>query len=197
MSVMMGSSQVLCRPGNLSTKLGLIWTVPGQESYWDRSRESTSIVSRELKGVLTPTILPSRVIEPFSCLISVFRPDSISWSIEDLFLDVIAKTLLNSCLGAGLRTIPFAWATALPSSITLDAVSRSSGVSSTSPFLTRVMAELGLVAEFTMALVHSTPLILLLITVEKPALRNILPIARHRSECLPFISPTQVVPFPV
>src|SRR5438132_519635 len=80
---------------------------------------------QDLNGVLTPALLPSRVIEPFSCIISVFRPASISWSIEDLFLDVIAKTFSNIRLGAGLRAIPFAQATAVPSSITLEAISRS------------------------------------------------------------------------
>src|SRR5207245_11227463 len=103
---------------------------------------------------------------------------------------VKAKVLVSRRFGEGLRKIPLALATSMPSSITLSEISRSSVVLCSSPFLTRAIAAMGLIAEFTMVFAQSTPWMLLLIAVGQPAARKALPISTHLSESLHLILPS-------
>src|SRR5712692_210706 len=120
-----------------------------------------------------------------------------SRSMEDLLRAVEERTCEISLLGSGLRETPTSRPTAIPSSTTLVATCLSPVTRCRSPFESRVSAEIGLIAEFTIVLDQSTPLMSLLTCDAKPALRNTLLIARDLFELLPSSSPTQVLPLPV
>src|SRR5712692_6918520 len=118
-------------------------------------------------------------------------------SIEDLLRAVEERTCEISLLGSGLRETLAAWPAAIPSSTTLEASWLSPATRGRSPFGSRVKAEIGLIAEFTIVLAQSTPLISLLTSDAKPASRNTLFMARHLFDILPLNSPSQVLPLPV
>src|SRR5437879_9636987 len=79
----------------------------------DSSSPNTSFVNIPFTGVLTPVFFPWEIMAPFSCLISVILPRSMSWSIEDLLALVDNKIFHHSFLGSPTSLMPIAWLTAI------------------------------------------------------------------------------------
>ena len=136
------------------------------------SRARMSWVRKRFTGVGMSWLSPRVTTWAFKASISVRRPFSTSWSIDERLAAVAVQTSLRRVSGSTRSSMPLARATARVSAAAATASSQAGGISGKAPFLTRNSAVRGLIPTFTRSFSQSTASMSPRTSQGKPAFRK-------------------------